>query len=409
MRRSIGIFVVGATTAIGLAFIGPAEGAPKGTLTNFTADAVSYGSRTVGDPNNVRSGATAAAYFPCTRYVPRETNNFVNTVTRGDTRLTNVRSRNFSAAGPISVTATNTAQSGTLGRGGLVTFTNLSARVRVYHNGSGFHVTPVSSLGSLKAPLIKSGPSVPIALTGRRQTVPVPGQGTLYLNYKQHSKGTHRAGGAVNVIRFVKNDGTTVKVGRASAQLSDGVTRGVFSGAAWGSQSKTGNLAATGRTALKPIACPGTRGKAISTTTGQTTLGSGFAGVQKSTVYGVQGRSGANGYTHSRVDRARFGGGALVLRNIDAWARVTRNRNGSYDRSDKGTGVGKILVNGSAVPTPKPGVSRKVAGLGTFTVAKVNKDPNGLEVVGVEVRLFNGSKIDTIVRLANAKLHIKRG
>jgi hypothetical protein len=390
--------------ATGLLLAGPAQAA-SGTLTNFSADAVSYGSKTTGDPNT-QSGATAAAFFPCTRYVPRDTHNFAGTVSRGGTQLNGVNSDNFSENGPVSITSRNTIDNGTLADG-VVAFTNLRARARVYHNASGFQETTVSSLGSLS--LTTLGTTTPVPLTGDPQTVPVPGVGTLYVNYTSSQDGVHHASAAVNVLRLEQDNGTTVKVGRATSQLNDGVTQGVFSGAAWGSQSETGSTVTTGRTALKPIACPGTGGKPITTQTGATDLDLGFAGAQTSTVYGAQGRTDADGYTHSQIDRARFGGDVLAFRNINAWARVTRNADGSYVESSKGTGVGEILINGQTVQAPKPGVSRKVAGLGTFTVGVVDKSRTGLEVIGVEVRLFNGAATDTIVRLANAKLNIRRG
>ncbi len=61
----------------------PAQAAPQGTLTDFGFDAQSYGSQTTGN-ENADSGATALSNIPCTRYVPRSNENFVEQAGDGD-------------------------------------------------------------------------------------------------------------------------------------------------------------------------------------------------------------------------------------------------------------------------------------------------------------------------------------
>ncbi len=235
----------------------PAQAAPQGTLTDFGFDAQSYGSQTTGN-ENADSGATALSNIPCTRYVPRSNENFVEQAGDGDgVALSNVRTVNFTAVNgdQTAVTSRVNSSDGTLG-GGQIAFSNLTGKVKSYHDASGFHVDTTSTLGTLTV----DGVPVPLPIGDQEMEVPVPGSGTLFVNHQVGKANQISAVGGVNVLRFVRDDGTVEKVGRAFSRIDGNIEGGLFQGSAWGSDARTGDVAALGRGALQPMPCPGTRG-----------------------------------------------------------------------------------------------------------------------------------------------------
>ncbi|CAA9321966.1 MAG: Multimodular transpeptidase-transglycosylase [uncultured Nocardioidaceae bacterium] len=383
----------------------------RGTLTDFGFDAHSYGSRTTGN-DTAQSGATAASHFPCTRYVPRTTENFLATAGDGDgVALSGVRTRNYShrADGAVSIFSTVRIDSGSMA-GGQIAFENLRGVGRSYHRASGFHALTVSRIGTLTI----GGVPVPLPNDGEEREILIPGSGTLYLNYARTSESRFHAGATVNVLRFVANDGTVERVGKATSRIDGQVEGGVFRGSAWASDARTGGLAALGRAAVRPIPCAGTRGKILESGNANATVTEvGVFGARRSFAYGIQRDKSATGYTRSEVDNASFGAGVLEFRNIKGRANVTRQADGDLLRNAKGTGVGTIRVNGQQVPTPPAGEAQDVAGLGSYTVRVVNKTRTGIDVTGIIVRIENGTPADrsddTVVNLARATLGIKRG
>jgi hypothetical protein len=384
--------------------------ADAGTLTDFGFDAASYGSKTTGNPA-AASGATALSHVPCTRYVPRSHANFVAEVGDGDgVALHGVTTRNHTARTDGTTAAVSRVHiaDGTLA-GGQVEFTDLTGRVRSFHDTAGFHVQTVSQLGALTVG------GVPIELPGDRaeMEVPVPGAGTLVINATVRHETAFSSTGAVNVLRFDGSDGTTERVGRAYSRIDGQIEGGLFAGAAWGSDGRVDGTAALGKAALRPMPCPGTRGKVLRNSTGAATTDFGYLGVRRSAVSGVQTEDSASGFARSNVTAAGFGDGQLRFRNITAVANVTRRANGTVVRSARGTGVGRIIVGGVQIPTPAAGEPQQVPGLGWFTVGLVHRSPNGIDVTAVEVRLHNGTPAnttdDTVVNLGRAQLAIRLG
>ncbi len=87
----------------------------------------------------------------------------------------------------------------------------------------------------------------------------MPGSGTLFVNHQVGKANQISAVGGVNVLRFVRDDGTVEKVGRAFSRIDGNIEGGLFQGSAWGSDARTGDVAALGRGALQPMPCPGAR------------------------------------------------------------------------------------------------------------------------------------------------------
>jgi len=344
--------------------------------------------------------------------VPRSRDNFLATGGDGDgVALSGVTTHNYTARddGTVSVFATVRIDSGSLA-GGQVDFENLRGVARSYHNASGYHSKALSSVGALTV----GGAPVPLPDKGEQLEIPVPGSGTLYVNYNGNSATKRSAGATVNVLRFEADNGTVERVGKSTSRIDGQIEGGLFQGAAWASDAHVGDLAALGRAALQPIPCAGTDGDILESSNATGDVPDvGALGARRSFAYGDHQDRSATGYTRSIVDNATFGGGVLEFRNIKAKANVTRQRGGDLVRSAKGTGVGTILINGEQVPTPPAGEPQEIPGLGSYTVRDVHKTSIGIDVTGVIVRLENGTPADpsddTIVNLARAILGIKRG
>ncbi len=416
VRRTL--ITVGAASALTVALSGtgalartsaaPPTGTP-GVVTDYAFDAASYGSQTTGNPV-VDSGPTALSYLPCTRLAPASDQNAVASV--GDVEgvllegLTTAN-RTEQEAGTTAVVSRVHIASGSLA-GGQVTFTDLTGVARSFADSAGFHVRTVSQIGSLTV----GGVLVELPPEGEQAEIPVPGAGVLTLHRTVRQTSAVSATGAVNVLRFDSDEGTTEKVGRAYSRIDGGTEGGLFAGAAWGSDARADRVATLGRAALRPMPCAGTRGRVLRSSTAAVRTEFGFLGVRRSSVYGEQQADSASGWTRGRVASASFGDGRLRLRAITAVARVGRTADGDVVSSATGTGVGRVVVDGQPVQ-PSLDEPLRIPGLGSVSVRTVHRSPDGIDVTGVTVRLTNGTPRDrgddTIVNLGRARLAIGAG
>ena len=109
-------------------------------MTDFGLQGASYGWKTTGNPT-AHSDSTALSVLGCTRYVPRTDSNFVARSGDGDNvSLRNITTHNFSghSNGQTSMTSVVHIDGGNVA-GGQVRFTNLTARVRTFHDARGYH------------------------------------------------------------------------------------------------------------------------------------------------------------------------------------------------------------------------------------------------------------------------------
>ncbi len=348
--------------------------------------------------------------------VPRSRENFTAATGDGDgVQLNNVSTRNFTqeAGSQVSVVSTVQIEDGTLA-GGAVAFSNAQGKVFSANNRDGYVSRTSSSIGTLTI----GGVPIDLPTDGQEQSFPVVATdgstGTLTINYQVKRSNQRAALGGVNVLRYQEDGsgGTIEKVGRAFSRIDGNVEGGIFGGQAYGTKSRIGTIAQTGKSAKQPMPCPGTNGEVLKTREVRVRAFGAVVGEQYSAAKGVQRNSSAGGYTLSRIVRVGFGGGTLVLKNIIARAKVVRQADGDVLRSAKGTGVGTILVNGEEQDTPAAGQQQNVAGLGSYRVKVVNKSRIGLNVTAVVVTLNNGTPADTsddtVVQLGNAKLKIRR-
>ncbi len=398
---------VTASALVAVAGSGTATAKPQQrTLTDFIAKGTSAGSQVVRE-QLASSDSTALSVLGCTRYVPTKRANYVARAGTGDPfQLSQIHSRNWSSksGSEIASNATNSISEGVLGAG-RIQFDGLRAIARAIHTPNGFDTVATSRLAGLTV----DGET--IEAPSQKQTIEVPGLGTLFVNYTSTKERRGSAAASVNVLRLEQLDGTVVRVGRASANLNGGVPSGVFVGGAWATETRAiGEQVESKKGSFKPIPCEGTNGKADSVVTAETEQEeAGRFGARRSIVQGDQTRRMAEGANRSRVAYAALAGGRLELYGVTGRANVTRNADGSYEKNIAGTNIGKIVVDGEPVTPPREGQTLELPGIGSITMGKTNQVRNGLRVIGAHVVLLNGTEADTVVNLGNARLYIKKG
>lgn len=409
-KASLGLAAVSLAAGTAMSTFLPAQAQESGTLTNFGFDATAYGSETQGN-DQADSDRTALIHLPCTRYVPRDRFNHQANGGDADTaQVENVDTHNFtrkSTDGTVSAFSTVKIQGGTLA-GGAVMFTDLRAVNRSLRaKGSGFGVRQSSSVGSL----VVNGAPVPFPAGSQSATIPVPGQGDLVLNERIKRTNGTSAFGLINVLKFIDTDGSIQRVGHAESRIDSDIEGGMFHGGAFASQGRTEDGTVTTRKgAYQPMPCLGTQGEILESSTGEAESATSFLGARRSFAFGVVRDNGTRaGYTRSVVDVAKFG--VLELRNVKGRANVLRKENNEVTRNAKGTSVGDIFIAGERQEQPPAGEPQPFPG-GEFTIRIVDRIPAGIEAIGAEVRLFNGTPAnrsdDSIVDLARAKLSINK-
>jgi hypothetical protein len=289
---------------------------------------------------------------------------------------------------------------------GSLSINGVVARATAYHDGSGFHATTTTHLGGLTfTPPIGGPQSLPLPTPD--QPITIPGVATIYAG--KHTT-RHSSTGATADAFALRIDltltGTSVRVAHSRAQLSSGMTGGVFKGHSAGVRvvSALGGLVQSGPNPLATMPCEGTHGKVK-----QKSLASGTLSDQllfmnaNARERANQGPHRAHGTSRASVGRVNLGGQVLIA-GVVAKATVTRH-DGHVTKSIKGTRLGSITVSGKQQRLPKTGVL-EIPGLVKLERAVVHRTHNGISVIGLRVTLLDGS--GAVVNFAEAKLNIKR-
>jgi hypothetical protein len=351
----------------------------------------------------VNSGRTAYSVLACTKLAGLDHRNHVTGARLdrlGDVSAVRSHTWTTRANGVVTTHSTNSIARVTIGR---ATVKGVTATTRAWHDGSGFHASARTSVASITGP---GGQSLPLPTPGNSTVIP----GIARISVGSNATGRDRAYAAAQAIALritVIPTGTKVIAGYAGSRIDGDVTGGLFHGFANGSQVHVlGHTATSGRTSLLPISCPGTRG-AVETTgtlTHTNSLGASLSGLNSS-VYGVQHRASADGFTRARVAKATLFNSRLKISGVVARANVTLQGDGTHVRTDQGTRLGGIFLNGNRVRVGSDGAVR-VAGLALIHTDVVTRSANGIDVVGVRVKLLSGAHKGSVIDLAHATLTI---
>lgn len=422
-RLYLALLMTVAMTATTLITGAAVAGAAERVLTDHAFGAVGWSTKLSGGDVPAKSGRTGLATIACTRFANlTETNNTaaVNLPTDGSllhVGATETVVRTTTRKGVTTSQSRNDVASVLIGDAsadGLL-LEQVLTRTRTWHDAKGYHRLARVTVGSVTQyveGVAVSRTDIPSGQDLNGEVLEVPGLAKITFGIKSgrvnSSAAIARALGLK--IELLTSD-TVARVGFAYSRIDGGATGGVMRGASWGSTvDGLGNIANSGRTALRPLPCVGTRGRVLQNEIAEVVIPDvARLGSVVSQVRGDQGNNTAYARGKSTIKRAGFGGRGLVLKGIQGEALVRRKSDGSYVRNAKGTQLGSITLNGESQPIPAPGETLTIPDVARITVRHVSKTTNGIRVTAVRVQLLQGSEIESTVKLGNVSLTVRRG
>ena len=105
--------------------------------------------------------------------------------------------------------------------------------------------------------------------------------------------------------------------------------------------------------------------------------------------------------TRAHTSRVSLGDGSIVISNIRSQANVVRD-GGSYLRTAKGSDIGTLRIDGEEHALPDPGRSLRIPGVAVIIPEVVNRTAHSITVVGLRVRLLDGSEVQSVVDIAKS-------
>jgi hypothetical protein len=412
MKHRTTLAIALAPLCVGMALAaGPSYAGPTASkTTTFAFQGSGFGTRVIGGQVPVGSATTAYQSIGCTNQAGRDrTNNVAEATVPGLGTLTGVRTRVWTTSkhGRVASHSTHSITKIVLSQSSLgsLTMDALRSTSVAYHDAKGFHARTSTQLGDLTfTPPVGDPQTFPAPTPD--QPVAIPGLATIYAG--QHAtrhSGTHAMANAFALRIDVIPTGTSVRIAHSHAELSSGLTGGIFSGRSAATHVVTagGDIVKSGPNPLTVMPCQGTYGR-----THEKSLASGDLGGQlivkgaDSRERGSQGDHRARGISRAEVARVSLGG-QLVIDGIVG--KVTVKRVGRHvHRSAAGTLVGSVTVAGQEQTFPKTGVL-EIPGVAKLERGVVSRTHTGIKVIGLRITLLDGS--GAVVNLAEAALRIK--
>lgn len=386
-------------------------GTARSTSTSFAFQASGFGTRVIGGQVPVGSDTTGYQVIGCTNQAGKSrTNDVASATIPGLGQALGVRTHVWTSShhGVVATHSTHSIAELVLAQSqlGTLEIDAISSRARAYHDKSGFHATTATRIGGISfTPAGGSAQSFPAPTPD--QPLAIPGVATIYAGrHLTHTSGTHAAAYASALRVDLVPSGTTVQVAKSSAQLNSGMLSAVFAGHSAATHVLTagGGILESGPNPLNPMPCMGTYGKTLERSLASIDLG-GQLVVKGATTRerAAQTASSAHGMSRAAVAELDLGGGQLVVQGIVGKATVRRTSSGRVVRSDEGTQVGTVTVNGQEQTFPATGVI-EIPGVAKLERDVVTRTRSGMFVIGLRVTLLDGS--GAVVNLAEAKLRI---
>lgn len=390
-----------------------ASAAGKTTPTHFALSASGYATRVLGGQVPAGSDRSAFAVIGCTnRDGLSKTNSEATVDLGGGLSLATTRTRAWTTkkGGTVASWARHSIAKLTLAGTplGSLALSAISSTSHVWHNGSGFHSTASSSLGSivLDSP-IPGVPDVPFPVPSPGQATTIPGLATIALG-----TGTTRANanGASATIDAVMVDllltDTQVYLAHSRTMMSPGVTSALYSGGAYASRADLlDGTVTSGRTPSIVMPCQGTDGETVTKSIAHVDLATNVVGraLTASQVGGLTKQGRPTVTETSKVARVNLGG-AVVITAINGSAHVEKTAQG-YKRSASGTTPGKVFLNGERQTFPDTGVL-EIPGIARIESKIIQRSKSGINVTAVRVTLLDGSL--AVINLGFAKAGLRR-
>lgn len=422
--------------------------------TDFAFRTTAYGTRVTATDVQLRSSRTAFSYLSCTRLAGLRDDAYIAAVNApGDNPSIHVgavesdnETYRLPKKGVVGVLGHNRIAKVTLGPDGgpQLIIENLRTTAHAWHTkGKGFQaetvvdslpITPVQIVPEEAPPELREGLELLLdgvsdgvqgvfdAIRENAGPIEIPGLGNIHMGYERTAVKKRFAAASAYVLKIdlygqdtVKGGGddSQVALGRAWARIDKDVPAGVFHGVGYGAQiNALDSVLNVGRVATRALPCPGTNGKIRTSNLAGLNLGGqdsfeieGLGGRS----FGVQHDNGrAKGWTEGHVAEINLGDGALVLKGIQATARVSQDRSGKPKVSHDVV-FGSIFADGKeqgGLPTEPVEIPGGVAIVEGNVVTKQTK--RAIAVTAVRITLFPDTPGETVIKLGNAHVRLTR-
>ena len=289
---------------------------------------------------------------------------------------------------------------------GSLSLGNITSVARASHDGTGYHSTGHTTLGSITL-TPPTGPDQTFPAPAPGQTLEIPGVAKITVGsviahqYQAMSKVRVRG-----VIVEFEPTSTKVVVAASKASVAGNVVSGIFKGQSYGSRinALTG-IAKSGRNPLSIMPCQGTNGHTRMKHVARVTPGGGLVvrGIY-SRQRGNQTATKAHGIEKGGVAKLNLGDGQLVVSGVIGRVHVVRTQHGIH-RDTKGSTFGTITANGEAQSFPPTGVL-EIPGVAKLHRHIVTRYKHGIGIVALRIKLLDGS--GAVIDLGAAKLKIQK-
>jgi hypothetical protein len=406
VRRStkLSALVAAAITTAALA-VTPLTGAAESTDSTM-ARASGFGSHITG---NMVLGSGRTGYSTlCTNRFSRTADNNVAQTEANAKALADIRGVASDQTADVvdgkkTVTSVTRVAGGSLLEG-VVTFEGLVSRSKVTKTKSGY----VTKQGADLVQLVVDGENVPVdGMLPVNQEIPL-GIGTLTINRQVSATSATSGRATTEVLRLVLVDGTTIRVGRSSALLTDDQV-GIFRGGAWATEAMVANTVSSGKTGFVPMPCTGSDGEPYGNNTaggeveGAVTSGTTANYIQTSKI----GSSNVWAEAVANVQNVAIGGTQITIDAIRSKIKVTRNADGSITKTPF-TRVLGFEIGGTPQTLPVDGQAFEIPGVLKIETNVIKETARGAKVIGVVITLLDAGGEPIVVNLANAAAYIRK-
>jgi hypothetical protein len=378
--------------------------------TTFAFKTSGFGTRIIGGQLPVGSATTGYKVIGCTNQAGvSRTNNVAEATLPGLGTASGVKTHVWTSQhkGIVASHSTHSIAKLVLAQSqlGALSLDAITSRVKAFHDSTGFHSTTSTRIGRLTfTPAIGPAQSFPAPTPDHPLTI--PGLATLYAGQHVTRHSATSASAKAFALRVdVIPTGTSIRVARSFAELSSGLTGGIFNGrsAATHVVTAAGDIVKSGPNPLSTMPCQGTYGKTREKSLASVNLG-GQLVVKgaRSQERGLQGTLRARGTSRAEVARVALGG-QLVIDGVVG--KVSVARHGKHvTKSAGGTLLGRVTVGGQVQTFPKTGVL-EIPGIAKLERRVVTRTHDGIRVIGLRITLLDGS--GAVVDLAEASLTIR--
>ncbi|WP_139982262.1 choice-of-anchor P family protein [Nocardioides litoris] len=378
--------------------------------TKFALRTVAYGTRVDGGSLPAGSSATAYDRISCTNQTGRERVNFVaDQVIPGLGKAEGIRTRVWTAKKGNRVSAYSMHQIAKLTIGnpsvGALEITGLKSVSEAFNDNGRYGTTFDSEVARI---VLKAGTRVVASypIPSPKRALTIPGLLRIALGTAERRTGPRSADVFGNALEItVLPTGTKARVAQTNARIAGGIEQGVFNGYSAGVEARAlADNTRVGRQPLNPLPCRGSDLR-VERVAG-VNLGSlgGLRGVA-ATAQGTNRPRVARGTVTGSVAQASLLDGRVRIEGIKAVATAQR-KDGKLTRSSEGSTVLDVTIDGRKFSFPALG-KITIPGLVELDDEVVEKTQNGLKVIGLRVKVLNGT--GAVVDLGVAQIGVRPG